>query len=94
MGFVPQRVYSSLVQLTVSNGTKLSLEMRRNGNVHTVQRWLKHESSGIHDKTVKIKINQTEYQVQTNGTGFFARVFDLKPIDNEQITYEIKLAVR
>ena len=50
---------------------------------------LKWKNSGVNDKTIAIKVNETVYTAQTNQTGCFSLNLDLKPKDTEPTLYTI-----
>lgn len=48
--------------------------------------WL-HDGSGVAGRVVKVKVNQTEYALQTDSNGYFAKTLDLTSIDNKPTLY-------
>jgi hypothetical protein len=86
-----QQIVSSPVQLTVGKATRLLLTVTRDESSagHVVCGWLKWGSSGVADKTVKIKVNETGYSVNTDGSGYFSLSLNLQPENNTQTAYMI-----
>jgi len=90
-GNLTQSIVSSPVQLTASKTTRFILNASReySSTMHTVYGWLKSGESGVNNTVVKLKINETEYSVMTNGSGYFSKTLDLKPVDGAPSVYEV-----
>ena len=87
---IPQGVCSSPVQLTVSKTTRLILNATRGeGSQHVIWGWLRYNGFGVPSRTVKIKINETEYTNTTLANGYFSLERDLKPTDNKRTVYTV-----
>jgi hypothetical protein len=87
---IPQGVCSSPVQLTISKPTKLMLNATRlEGSVHVIWGWLKYYASGLPNRTVRIKINETEYTNTTLPNGYFMLKRDLKSEDHKRTVYKV-----
>jgi len=78
------------VQLTVAESTKLDLNVERDvdSTLHTISGRLRGESSGIDSKTVRLKVNEKEYNLTTAyPDGDFTLTLNLPPANNQPTTY-------
>ena len=88
----PQNIASSPVQLTVGTATRLLLNATRdfNSTRHVFNAKLLSGSSGVSSKTIKLKLNQTEYSNTTDANGLAQFVLWLSPqADNSQTNYNV-----
>jgi len=91
-GKLPQGMISSPIQLTVARTTVLLLNVSRDNATSevAVEGWLKWGDSDVSWKTVKIKVNETEYSRTTDVSGHFVlNNIDLKAVDNKPTDYVI-----
>ena len=82
----------NLVQLTVGTATRLLLNVTRdfNSTRHVFNCRLLHGSSGVSDRVVKLKLNQTEYGNTTDADGLAQFVLWLSPqAENNQTNYNV-----
>lgn len=88
---LPQGIVSNPVQLTVSKSTRILLNVTKEDSStnHLIEGWLMWKSSGVADKAVKLKVNDTDYAVTTGSNGYFSLSLNLQPQDNNATTYII-----
>jgi len=88
---VPQGVKSSTVQLTVRSPTNMLLDVSRDAHSqnYVVTGRLMLAGGGLGQQAIKLKVNDTEYNLSTNGTGFFSKSLDLQPNNNQATSYTI-----
>jgi len=87
----PQNIASSPVQLTVGTATRLLLNATRdfNSTRHVFNAKLLSGSSGVSSKTIKLKLNQTEYGNTTDADGLAQFVLWLSPqAENNQNSFQ------
>jgi hypothetical protein len=86
-----QGVGSSPVQLTVSKSTRLLLNVTRDSETsdHVIHGWLLDKASvGIGQKLIKLRVNETEYTLETTYGGY-AIGLNLQAVNNKATTYVI-----
>ncbi len=91
-GNLHQGIVCNPVQLTVSKATRLLLNVSRDwgSQNHTIQGWLLYQTTGINNRQVKIKVNETAYWSSvTDQTGHFSLSLNLQPLNNNATTYVI-----
>ena len=93
-GRQPQGIAGNPVTLTVSQATRLLLNVSRsyNSTLHRIEGWLKYNDTGtgVPDKLVKVTINNTIYIPLTTGIdGYFNCSLTPKPGLDKNITYII-----
>jgi len=88
----PQTIASSPVQLTVGTETRLLLNVTRdyNSTKHVFNARLLSGSSGVGGKTIKLKLNQTEYSNTTDADGLARIMLWLSPqANNNQTSFNV-----
>jgi hypothetical protein len=86
-----QGMSSNPIQLSVSRTTGITLNVSRNATSasHLIQGWLKSNGSGVSSKLVRLKINETEFNLTTSSGGYFFLSRNLQPKDNQSTFYMI-----
>lgn len=86
---LPQGIASNPVQLTVSKSTRILLNVTKDdsSSEHLVEGWLVWKSFGVSGKTIKVKVNETDYTVMTGSGGYFSLSLNLQPKDDKATTY-------
>jgi len=81
---------SSQVMLTVRKETVLAVNVTVGaGYDHTVSGRLLCDGQPVSSKLVRLKINETEFNLTTSANGFFSLVRDLQPKNNQSTLYMI-----
>jgi len=87
----PQGTICTPIQLTVSKSTRLLLNVSRSASSseHVIEGWLKWNTTGVSNRQVKLKVNETEFWRTTDANGYFRLNRNLQPVNNERTTYMI-----
>lgn len=88
---LPQGIASNPVQLTVSKSTRILLNITKEDSStnHLIEGWLMWKNGGVSGKTIKLKVNETDYALTTGSNGYFSLTLNLQPQGNSTAYYII-----